>query len=629
MSQKKLNEILEKARVNKSCRKASKPKLEALFGVKSPQLETEEADNYQSLYKLDSSSIESILNDFKKTLEDVPTDQNNLLTTLDDCQNLLASLKPLGEIIIPRKYHETVNFVKVQREKIKATSNQLIEDTHLNHAKLFTLYYLKQLVFILNQLIVKPKMSYTEVKLVLNSVSPIVKTESTPKKIPVNDLTEILKGISQTFPEFNPPKKPKRRKPNNKSYKLKDNELSPNSPQSNDVLSAIVKPHQWTDENDSIEYFKEHKNNKGYSRLSIFKPNKANYQINPENPLETIIDNFDWKDRKILRVLMTEAIQHKGQPFTVSGKWLLKLIGDNRNVRVNGKRLTSKEKLEDLLNRFKRYDSIWYFWKCTVGKKEFAKLPDGHPLQMQLKVFNIDKIFLTKEGKGYDLTAEISPGSWFEFNQKVLQQYTRIPKKLLTIDTTKNWRAYALGERICVLYRFNKERFLKSSKGYQNPVTINIKTLLDEIIPPEEIDYALSNSCKGTRLKQAIIKDTVFLNKLLGWQFEWRFNGEGEGFNSFYNSAAFKVILDPELEAEILGEKVIKKITNKTPLFIEGELIRNLRKKLKLTQAKFAEVLGYSRTYITKIEKGDKQVSEDFIKVICKHYKQELEELQK
>lgn len=599
--------------------------------IKNNEKKTTPISDKSEVNKIVSDELLVPLNMFLIDKSNIPTDKQHRLNTIEDCLKIFLSLKELCETFYTSsQYQDFINFIEDSNKKFKATSNELIKNAHLNNAQIFTLYHVREWASCLNELIIKPKMTYDDLKFVLTIQNPVEILPNLPQ-IPLKDLSEILVGINRIFPQYIPPEKSVIAKPSNQSFKVKNYELSPNSPQSNDILSSIIKPHLWTEETGSLQYVKEHKD-RGYSQLSLFKTDSTGDFIPIDNySVESILSAFDWKDRKILRLLMTEAIQHGGM-FQVSGKWILKLIGDERSsVMTNGKRLSAKEKLADLEQRLLRYDQIRYQWSYKVGKKEFKALPDGFPLEAKLKIFNVNSTIIVKDGKGYDLIAEIIPGSWFEFNQNFLQEYTRIPEQLLKIDTTKNSRAYAIGERICVLFRINKEKFLRSGKNYQSGLTVKIKSLLDEILAPEEINNALINSCKGTRLKQGIIKDTEYLTKQLNWQFKWEGVSEGDNFNNFYNCASFTVILNDELEAGILGEKIIKPRKTKSSeitLTIDGELVKKLRKKLKLTQAEFAKVIKYSRPHISKIESGSEIPSKEFCNTLREKYYQEISKLQ-
>ncbi len=557
------------------------------------------------------------------------TDKTGVLSSVEDCQRIITALEHLASIVVPDELEEKKELITICEDKIKVFEDKVTIETYTNYIKVFTL----DLVFKVNQvcLIVLEKSQTKPIK--YSELKELVKTNNIDLKIDLSkatnfetikaDISDILENLNRVFPEFKIPKR-KRVKASNKAYKLNNNEWSPNSPQSNDILSNIIKPYLWTSESDRLQCLTKYKKKSkdiGYSQLSLFRTDSTGDLVPSEDySAETILEGFDLRDRKILRLLMIEAVHHKGESFPISGKWLLKLIGDDRSsVMVNGNRLNSLEKLEDLERRLWRYELIRFQWSYTVGKQEFNNLPDGFPVKGTFKIFGLNDVAIFKQGRGYELSAVITPSSWFDFNQKKLQQFTKIPKQLLAIDIYKYPRAYLIGERICELFRINKEKINKSGSNYQSPLTITIKNLLDEIISPIDLEKALTDSRKGYRLKERIKEDTKYLSELLNWRFNWRGDKEGDNFNSFYNSASFTVILDCELEAEILGEKVIERKRVKAPLYLDGEQLLALRKKLKLTQDTFGKALGYTKSYISKIERGH-DPSQEFIKVLYQHY---------
>ena len=52
----------------------------------------------------------------------------------------------------------------------------------------------------------------------------------------------------------------------------------------------------------------------------------------------------------------------------------------------------------------------------------------------------------------------------------------------------------------------------------------------------------------------------------------------------------------------------------------QGERIRNLRKSLNLTMEKFGERLGVSKASISNIENGNRNLTEQMTKSICREF---------
>ncbi len=411
------------------------------------------------------------------------------------------------------------------------------------------------------------------------------------------------------------------KKVRNKAYKTRSNEPSPNHAHALDVLSATIKPHKWENIDNRLEYYCPHKN-QNYIQLQLFRPDSTGdlIPIDHESALD-ITNNFDWKDRKILRLLMTEAVANNGK-FSVSGRWILEKLGDNKRTkqgnRDNRQYKSIKEKLEDIEIRLERYKLITLKWRWNYNKKDLSLLPDGTPLYGKFSLFSIPNIYYSKHGNSTDLIAEIIPGYWFNLNQDNLKEFTWIPEKLLKIDTTKNWRLYAVGEYILINFRRNKKNLIKANP---RKLTVRIDTLLDEVLPPDEIEYAMNTPYKGTKLKQGVISDTLELKNLFGWQFDWVYDGKGDSFDEFYNSASFTVVLDSELEALLFNDTSNQlPAKHKSTQWLDGEDIKALRKKLKLSQAAFASSLGYNRSYISKLETEKEPITNEFLTNLYRNF---------
>ena len=52
----------------------------------------------------------------------------------------------------------------------------------------------------------------------------------------------------------------------------------------------------------------------------------------------------------------------------------------------------------------------------------------------------------------------------------------------------------------------------------------------------------------------------------------------------------------------------------------QGERVRSVRKKRELTLEKFGERLGVTKTAISRIEKGDRSLTEQMFKSICREF---------
>lgn len=60
----------------------------------------------------------------------------------------------------------------------------------------------------------------------------------------------------------------------------------------------------------------------------------------------------------------------------------------------------------------------------------------------------------------------------------------------------------------------------------------------------------------------------------------------------------------------------------------QGERVKEIRRSLKLTLEKFGERLGVGKTAISKIEKGENNLSSQMMKAICNEYRVNFEYLE-
>ncbi|BAQ64597.1 hypothetical protein [Geminocystis sp. NIES-3709] len=517
--------------------------------------------------KLDALSI--VLNFFLSEKNDHPADPENLLSSIEDCLKLLTSFQVLGELLIPEFYQSSIEFCS--KFKSNGEGNKTKLDLQFNLCKIYTLNAIKRGIEKVNVTAVNEGMSYEKYELVLNSLAPI---NYLIQPIPLDNLNSILEGIKRVFPEFIIPKfkSKKRVKPSNKAFKEKHIEPTPNHSTCIDILTLLIKSFQFTDNSNISEFNRVNHSNKknkfdAYTELAIPKP--ENIEIGDKTFY--IIKGFDWKDIKILRLIFTEALKHNGK-FDISFRYVLEIIGELKN---GGN--TLKEKFEDLKKRFIKYRSTLIKWKYILGKKILGDHISGEDIFL----LNFEKFYDVSRGNTlYDIgVANVNLGDYFEINRSLIKQFTRIPKELLLINTSHHWLSFAIAEKICVLLRTQKEHILKSRSAYGVPVKLKVKSLLDDVLTPEELKGALDDSRKGHKLKNKILGEIKYLELNLKWQFNWIGLTDNISFNDFYNNVSFETITDSELECAILGEKLITEVV--TPKVKSNVTINDLIKALE------------------------------------------------
>lgn len=481
-----------------------------------------------------------------------PSDNENLLSTPKNCLKIFETLFPLLEILnsfnwcrkpIKNKFYEAIK----QWDDMPLNLNKNILGASIQGELGIILVESAQLI---NHFLIQSKFNLDEFKILIHETKNSLDLIEN-NYIKTKDVNDILEGISRIFPDIKFPefKAEKRIKPSNKAFKIKQIEATPNHSTCLDILSLIIKPQEFSDKANFSDMQINHKSKRFNAYTALKVPLPETVEINDINL--TLVKCFDWKDRKILRLIFTEALHHQGE-FALSFRWILEKLGE---LKTGGK--TLEEKLEDLRSRFLKYRSVSIRWKYKLGKKiEANSITGGNIFIIQTTDFYDSK----RGGNSYDIQTNISLGNWFEINRNLIREFTRIPQKLLSINTTYHWRAFAIGEKICVLMRTNKEKILHSNSAYQVPIKLSMKCLLNEIINPLELKQCLEDSKKGYDFKDSFIKETQYLEKKLGWKFNWIGLTENQSLNDFYNSVSFIAYVDSELESAILGEKLITEI---------------------------------------------------------------------
>lgn len=554
----------------------------------------------------------------------IPEDNLNILKTPQECLQILEDITPLADLVLGFEFTHDKDFICDTLIELK-DCDRLTGDKLTTEIRYKTAYLLTKTAVLLNHFLIKDQFNLTEFKELIENTFKTSKLEI-KTQINISDISSILKDINRIFPELKFNKVKQRVKPNNLAFKSQPIEATPNHSTCIDILNSLIKPFEFTD-NSNVSKFKrvEHNNKRNkfetYTEVAIPKPEK----IDIYDKTFYVIKGYDWKDRKILRLIITEALKHNGK-FNLSFKWVLEMIGE-----LNTGGSTLEEKLNDLTNRFIKYRStlIKWIYKLTNKIDANSSIYGGN-----IFLFNFEGLLNVYRGSNIsDIHLNNAYlGQWFEVNRNLIKQFTRIPKELLLINTSHHWLSYAIFEKICVLLRTQKEGILKSRSAFGVPIKLKVKTLLDEILNPEELNEALADSRKGYRLKNRILDETKYLESEFKWGFNWIGLTDNLSFNEFYNKVSFEAVTNSDLECAILGEKVIKQIDStpsKLPLTIEGDIVKTLRKNLKMTQETFAKYIGYSRTLISKIERGSESASPEFIKNLYQKYALEIEKIKK
>ncbi len=136
----------------------------------------------------------------------IPSDNNNILKSIDDCFNLLKALTPLGIIVLLRNefdYRKSI-YIGDDVKAFNQEKNNILKENLLLKIKLETLYLITKIAGIANEFLIQKQFTYEEFKALISITDVEAKLEKVDE-IELTDLSDILEGISRVFPEFKIP----------------------------------------------------------------------------------------------------------------------------------------------------------------------------------------------------------------------------------------------------------------------------------------------------------------------------------------------------------------------------------------------------------------------------------------
>lgn len=410
-------------------------------------------------------------------------------------------------------------------------------------------------------------------------------------------------------------------------YATRTIEPRPNHAVVSDLLAVLPYPHKRADAGITLTFAHIVHSEERFVQYELFGMDSTGDFIPiTDASAPDIVGGFDWIDHKILSALLMRSIENDGNKFILSLNWLADLITDDRNRHPSngaGKRkyFRRKELLQELERRIKRLRMLFLQVKWHEGegknKKIFNLLRQEGIKEIEFALFLVPMMWKESKGRKQDILAEIEPGRWYQIYCKQLRQFTWIPKEVFGINTYKHWRRYAIADYVLIHYRacLNSLSETLDPETHQPSKVLHrtLKTLITEVLSPQEIDYALNDPDKGWRLKTGILEDFEWLRSL-GWYVDLQF--PKGGFSEFMqgivdiapapnNAQAIQKALDSRPEAK-------KRSSRRKPLAtgeLTGKQVEQARKRKKYSRQDLANLINISADYLGKLERDDRPIT--------------------
>lgn len=444
--------------------------------------ENEPDDNYNSgsLIKQIINNIEN-LTDTDDTFLDkfkvLPSDNNQILNTLEDVKYLLKILEPLSLEVHPDFYHEALEFINDKEKDIEnPNNNELFTERLLIDCKLYLLHLINIIGLTIND--------YYQGQVILD----------------LTDISTFLESLKLYKPELeiklpsHNKVKPKNRTITRNLFLDKNLEPTPSS-----IIKEILFNHCISPD------FEKYKNLEEYS----FKISTDNGDIDfiigeTKRPIsEQLIDIIGIDTYRVLEVLLTQCLKkiaNIDEKITSSGKDILAILNQDNMRDSTGKvRYTQEKTLEWLAEHIQiisRY-RIFIGKFSPKGKKSFTLRETNI-----INILAVDRVYPLDEKGNYDRTKplldyafEYTIGLWMHlFNDikgEYLNQFGYVHKEGLALNTRNRW-----AEKIYHWLVIKIEQTRKNpNRGFK------IRTIIESIAEQSKLENILTElnkSKKGT-----------------------------------------------------------------------------------------------------------------------------------
>lgn len=280
------------------------------------------------------------------------------------------------------------------------------------------------------------------------------------------------------------------------------------------ATQAYLKPPDWNEYGQGCLYFQK-PFGKGRS-IEFYILNKQEHQ--PENisnqAEHKILDRYGVMAARLHAVFATYAARQAEpwkEPFILRGSELIKTLR-----LYKSKKLTKSQKLKAIADLAWVVGTLgavihWYEGELDLCVKE-------RTLLWSVSVQEYSQPNLLREADElYEVVIRVQPGLWTynflnaegERQRKALYQYGLVPKQLFDIDPHRQKLATSLA-----LYIIQNSRARKSG-------VYTIETLLNNVLPRQDIDQALQNYVYAWRLKEGLDEALLVLRDALGLEIKF------------------------------------------------------------------------------------------------------------
>ncbi|MEO0867893.1 MAG: helix-turn-helix transcriptional regulator [Cyanobacteria bacterium J06642_11] len=397
-------------------------------------------------------------------------------------------------------------------------------------------------------------------------------------------------------------------------------------------IKAQLRPELWQRNEDDLAVFQHQSKSNPANFIEHYITSPGDIALLPWEAAEQIIDKFGFDTVK-LQLIFAARTMAENEPwkssFTLKATDVVNLLGwdRNHNSSLSEKRNTVAAAAFALSCLMVK--SVWIEGR---GKRKVdASMPVGRMWDILIDSHGQIDLATRKIEKPEEIYITVSPGGWTKHflnragnrAKEALHQFGFLARDILKIDPYHNELALRLAIQLTLDARIRARN--------QNPYGYTVVNLLEEVITRPDINNALTDKYKARDLRKRWDKALTLLTNL-GWEIDYDPDTYPEWIRP--NSSApkpadwrrVKIIerlmraqLDikpphpiPVLLAKLKNPKP-QKVLATAPIALNdltGDVIKAGRKERGWSRKELAGFLGISADYVGKLERGDRQITE-------------------
>ena len=397
-------------------------------------------------------------------------------------------------------------------------------------------------------------------------------------------------------------------------------------------IKAQLRSDLWQKGSDNIAVFRyQGKNNTGnYIEHNI--TNAGDIALLPWEAADQIINKFGFDTVKLQLILAARAMDEAepwSKSFTLKATDIIHLLGWDRNhssslPEKRNQVASAAYALSCLLVK-----SVWLEGR---GKRKIdASTPIGRMWDILIDPHGQIDLATGKIDKPDEVYITVVPGLWTKHflnragsrAKEALNQFGYLARDILRIDPYHNELALRLAIQLTLDSRVRAQN--------DNPYIYKVIGLLEEVLAKPAIQHARVNKYGARDLRKRWDKALTLLQSL-GWEIEFdpetypdwiRPDSKAEKPKNWRKVKLIERLLNakltikppspiPALLSQVKGKAQQRKIAAvPIPEQLTGENIKEGRKQRGWSRKELAGFLGLSADYIGKLERGDRQITDD------------------